>query len=298
MIDRACISLNARCNLKCVYCHFANKKNNALSRENEFTAKEAMIFCTNLYNYIKKYGIKLFKLGIVGSGEPLLSFGVLKTIVDFFASSDLKNNIKIYTISNGTLLTKNIINYFYENRDAIDLNISIDGDKTTNEKLRGFFPDFSMYKEKFGKMPIINAVVTKETIENRKQIVSFFVDNGFDKVNFSKVFATSDSSIMVKDKEYEQFLKYAKMRGIVSRQHSIETKYDCAKYGKLCGVGRNNIFFTKTGVYPCGRFMNIKKYNIGNWDTPIEEIEKKLHEIKPCPDGFCYFEYNKVEEIK
>ena len=294
MIDRACISLNARCNLKCVYCHFAQKKNNKDSLANEFSVNDTKVFCQNLYKYIKNNNISVFKLGIVGSGEPLLSFKPLKTIVEYFANGDLKNNIKIYVISNGTLLSEEIINFFYLYKDIIELNVSLDGDPEINNKLRGCFPDLSLYEKKFGRKPKINAVVTKEIILNQHRILSFFIDNGYDMVNFSKVFATNNPNIMVSDKEYDSFLKLAQSKGITSRQNIIEKKYDCAKYGRLCGVGRNNIFITKTGVYPCGRFMNIKEYVVGEWDEPFEIIENRLSKLKPCPDGCCYFEYNKV----
>ena len=295
MIDRACISLNARCNLRCVYCHFAKKKNNEASKLNEFTVEEVKVFCSNLYCYIKKNKIPSFKLGIVGSGEPLLSFDALKTIVNYFTNSDLRDNIKMYVISNGTLLNEEIVDFFYENKDIIELNISLDGDPEINKKLRGCFPDFSLYKDKFGHMPKINAVVTKEIILNQERMLSFFVNNSFEMINFSKVFATGDPNIIVSDEEYDSFLKNAQSKGIISRQNIIEKKYDCAKYGRLCGVGRNNIFITRTGIYPCGRFMDLKEYLLGNWNDSIKDIEIALTKFTPCPDGQCYYEYNKVD---
>ena len=294
MIDRACISLNARCNLRCSYCHFANKKNNNDSLKNEYSSNDILVFCNNLSNYIIENALKSFKLGIVGAGEPLLSFEVLSTLVNYFANSDLKNKIKMYVISNGTLLHKDIVQFFYNNREIVELNISLDGDQEINKKLRGCFPDFSIYEKVFGRMPKINAVVTREIIDNQDRIFAFFLENKFLEINFSKVFGTDDPLISISNDEYKNFLEKAKTFGITSRQNNTEKKYDCSKYGKLCGVGRNNIFFTKTGVYPCGRFMNIKKFIIGNWNDSFKELERKLREIKPCPDGECYFEYNKV----
>lgn len=296
MIDRACISLNARCNLNCIYCHFAAKKNNSNTKANEFSCEEVTLFCQNLYSYIKKHNISLFKLGIVGAGEPLLSFPQLKAIVEFFESSDLKNNIRMYTISNGTLLNDEIVDYFFNHKDIIELNISLDGDEPINRRLRGSFPDLSKYFNKFGCMPRINAVVTKEVINDQDRILSFFIKNGFDRINFSKVFATDDSAISVSNQEYNSFLIHAKELGIMSRQNIIDNKYDCAKYGRLCGVGKNNIYIAKTGVYPCGRFMDIKVYQIGSWRNSFDSLEESLSRFIPCPRGECYFEYNKVEK--
>lgn len=294
MIDRACISLNARCNLNCSYCHFASKKNNQYSKLNEFSIEEAELFCMNLSNYIIKHSISHFKLGIVGSGEPLLSFGVLKTIVVFFASSDLKDIVRMYVISNGTLLSKEIVYFFYKYKEIIELNISLDGDPEINKRLRGRFPDLSVYKGVFGKMPKINAVVTREIIENQNRIFSFFIENGFRQINFSKVFGSIDNSISISKDDYESFLTNAKAFGLDSRQNIIEEKFDCAKYGRLCGVGRNNIFIARTGVYPCGRFMDLKQFVIGEWCDTIDTIEEKLNKLVPCPKGECYYEFNKV----
>lgn len=294
MIDRACISLNSRCNLNCPYCHFASKKNNDHTRLNEFSSEEVTLFCRNLEEYIQRNDIALFKLGIVGSGEPLLSFDALKTIVEYYASSSIKNRMKMYVISNGTLLNDEIIAFFYKYRDLIELNISLDGDPEINERVRGKYPDLSLYKKAFGKMPKINAVVTKEIINNQERVLRFFVENGFSQVNFSKVFGVNEPSISISNKEYELFLSMAKTLGIESRQNIIKDKYDCAKYGRLCGVGKNNIFVTRTGVYPCGRFMDLKQFQIGCWNEPIDKLEARLSNLKPCPNGECYYEYNKV----
>ena len=296
MIDRACISLNSRCNLKCIYCHFAEKKNNPDAKMNEFSPDEAKVFCANLYLYIKSNNLDHFKLGIVGSGEPLLSFAVLKAIVDYFFNSDIRDVIKLYVISNGTLLNEEIVGFFYNHRDIVELDISLDGSPEINLRLRGFYPNFDVYKKYFKEMPRINAVVTKEIIKNKSSILKFFVDNGFNRINFSKVFGTSNPDISITDDEYKAFLSDAKSYGIESRQNIAEKKYDCAKYGRLCGVGRNNIFVTKKGVYPCGRFMNLEKYNLGQWKEPLEEIEIKLAKLSPCPDGMCYYEYNEVDK--
>ena len=294
MIDRACISLNARCNLNCSYCHFAAKKNNARAKDNEFSLDDVAMFCDNLRRYIADNGIKTFKLGIVGSGEPLLSFPQLKAIVRYFYDSEQQDHIKMYTITNGTLFNDEIIDFFYEYRSIIELNVSLDGDPEINKRLRGAFPNLEIYRRKFGVMPKVNAVVTKEIIRNQQRILSYFVNNDITKINFSKVFATDDPEVAVSDVEYAEFLARAKELGIESRQNVPTKRLDCAKYGNLCGVGRNNIFIAKTGIYPCGRFMDLAEYCFADWSEPLSDVEVKMKKFAACPDGECYFEYNKV----
>lgn len=297
MIDRICISLNARCNQNCLYCHFSEKKNNVHSVDNEFTPEEIKQFCLNLYDYITEYKLPLFKLGIVGSGEPLLSMNSLKTLVEFFYYSEIRDVMRIYVISNGTLLNADIIDFFFFYKNIVELNISLDGDPETNARFRGAsYPDLSGYEKKFGCKPRINSVVTQETLLHKTKIISFFRENNFNQINFSKIFGVNDSKIKITDDEYNAFLLYAKSFGIESRQNHFAKKYDCTKYGNLCGVGRNNVFITRTGIYPCGRFMDLKEYILGSWTDSLKIIENKMGKFIPCPDGECYYEYNEVKK--
>lgn len=294
MIDRACISLNSKCNLRCVYCHFADKKNNENSAKNEFTTDEVKLICKNLEEYIIKQGLSSFKLGIVGAGEPLLSFAQLKVIVEYFWNNALKHIIKMYVITNGTLLNREFVSFFYEYKDIIELNVSLDGDKQINSELRGSYPKFDEYVKLFGHLPKINAVVTKEIIENQERVLNFFISEEFRMINFSRVFGTSNPLVIVTSQEYESFLQKAQALGIITRQNTKKTNYDCAKYGRLCGVGRTNVFITKTGVYPCGRFMDIESYKIADWNESLLGVEERISKYHPCPDGECYYEYHKV----
>lgn len=112
MIDRACISLNARCNLNCEYCHFGEKKNAFKRSENEFTKNQLMKLMENIISYVQNSEMDIFKLGIVGSGEPLLNFEDIVLIVQLIKINKVDNKIKLYTITNGTLLTDEILSFF------------------------------------------------------------------------------------------------------------------------------------------------------------------------------------------
>ena len=92
-------------------------------------------------------------------------------------------------------------------------------------------------------------------------------------------------------------MEYARVSGLNSRQFSKEKKYDCTMYGRLCGVGRTNIFITPEGVYPCGRFYKNDKYLLGAYNSPLSDIEKKVSAMKPVSDGKCFYIEN-VEDKK
>ena len=61
MIDRACISLNNNCNLRCRYCHFQDKQHDFIS----FGLPQLIQIVDNIHNYCKgkimdSYGIGTF----------------------------------------------------------------------------------------------------------------------------------------------------------------------------------------------------------------------------------------------
>ena len=298
MIDRACISLNSRCNLKCKYCHFGTKKGEVTNYKDDLTTIEIEVLADNLVDYVRKNSITKFKLGIVGAGEPLLNFKQMKILVCKIGNSDVRDNFKLYTISNGLLITDEILDFFYEYKDLIELNISLDGYKEINDKYRfGFdivFKNIKKYYNKFGYMPLLNAVVHRDSILNQETLLDFFISNGLYRVNFSKIFGDVKEEMLISDAEYSSFLDLAIKKGIIFRQNQKEEIRDCAKYGRLCGVGVTNIYIAKAGIYPCARFLLIEKYKLGEMTTSLFDVEKELRKITPCPAHECYFDYYKI----
>jgi uncharacterized protein len=291
MIDRACISLNNRCNLKCRYCHFADKSN---IKDSELTPDDVIKVIRNIADYSTDNSLSKFKLGIVGSGEPLLSFTSLETIV--LEASKYGVLFSMYTITNGVSLTGEQLRFFQTHQDLIELNFSLDG----NEDVHNFFRQgydktinsINQYKKVFGKPPRINATVTRKSLQEKERLVSYLLENGFDRVNFSCVSAVSDSLIAIEKQEYEDFLEYCSQKGISMRQKRTgsENIYDCTMYGANCGVGHTNIFITKNGIYPCGRFFGLDDYRLGDFDTALRDIELSFNTLKPLNKGQCYFD--------
>lgn len=299
MIDRACISINAICNLDCPYCHFGHKKNNANSMEYEFTNDDIYIFYKNLELYILSNNIKQFKLGVVGSGEPMLSFNIIKDLVELVANGNCSKIINIYTITNGTIMEDYHLDFFYTYKEIIEVNFSLDGFKQLHNIYRSNYDityiNILKYEKKFGVKPKINTVVTRNTLVFEDQLFNFYITNGFSRINFSIVFGIKDNHITISQDDYDLFIDRAQKRGIISRQSNQNIrKYDCTKYGKLCGVGRTNIFITKKGIYPCSRFLGLDRYIIGNINLGFDDIERNLDNFISVRDGQCYYEYHNI----
>jgi uncharacterized protein len=294
MIDRACISLNHKCNLRCKYCHFIGKENGVLNNAMEFSPSESAVIVGNIADYCEENELKKFKLGIVGSGEPLLSFEALTAVVKRAKQED--GLFRLYTITNGVTLTDEQIAFFYENRDVIELNFSLDGNGSVHNALRQSYHrtmnSICRYETFFREKPRINATVTRKTVEDMEGLARFFAEKGLFRINFSIVVDVTDPALVISQNEYEAFLDYFKNKGFVMRQkrNGIDRTYDCTMYGRLCGVRHTNIFITRAGIYPCSRFFGLPQYRLAGFDMPIADVEKNFCVLQQLDDSRCYYE--------
>ena len=80
MIDRGCLSLNNICDINCKYCYFYNRDNIEVKNIVKFSFEEVKTIVENVLAYCREHATT-FKLGLVGSGEPLLSLKVIEELL-------------------------------------------------------------------------------------------------------------------------------------------------------------------------------------------------------------------------
>lgn len=296
MIDRVCISLSSKCQLRCTYCHFdAHIDKNQVT---EISENDALKTILNLREYATSNQVKI-KVGLVGSGEPLLRFPLITKIIDMAEKIDPEGFLSFYTISNGMHFNDEICRFFFEHRERIKLCFSLDGNEKVHNLCRktatgkGTFQavmnSLQLYKDTFGEAPSINATVHRETLRNANSILDFFEEN-FKEITFSRLVDSESPLLYISKKDFQEFMELAHARNLALRQFNAK-KYDCTMYGRLCGVGRTNIYFDNGKVYPCGRFVGNEKYELGCTTNPINVIEERMKKsITPCIDGQCYYD--------
>jgi len=295
MIDRGCLSINNICNLHCRYCNF--RQMNRINNDEMLNEDDISIIIHNILDYSKQGGLSMFKMGIVGAGEPLLNFDTIKYIIEYVKREDTDNIFTFYTITNGTLVNEDMLAFFYNNKHRIALNFSLDGYEELHnygkEAYKKTFDGIKLYEDIFQEKPILNCTISRQTLNNKKSVLNYFIEHGFEKVNFCQLIEVEDQDLTITHQEFLDFLQFVHDKAVIDfRQNRKEKKYDCRTYGQLCGVGRTNIFITKQGIYPCCRFYKDDKYKIADINTDLFEVESNmLKKIKPVKDGECY--YNK-----
>lgn len=259
MIDRICISINNRCNLACKYCHFHEKK--------EYIQEDKMdVFkiLDNVIQSIEHNNIKLFKIGFVGNGEPLLDFELLKEYILYISKYLKDGRIAAYTISNGLLLKREMLLFFKEYN--INVGFSIDGIPAIHNKYRcgthaKVMEKVGLYKEIMGYYPSMNCTVGAEIIEHAEETIAFF-EQFQNRITFSRMIGKYGIPLDT----FNDFLKNA------SERLNVRTGgYDCTMYGGLCGAGMNNFFYANGSVYICGNCVDFPP--IGTSDIPLSKLE-------------------------
>lgn len=162
-IDRVCISINNRCNLSCKYCHFHEKKD--VIKNDTMDVFEIL---DNIITYIESKDIKLFKIGFVGNGEPLLEYNDLKEYILYISGYIKQGRIMAYSITNGLLLNEDMIKFFDKNN--VNLGFSIDGTEKIHDMYRcnthgKVLEKIELYKRLTGNYPSMNCTVGKEVIK-------------------------------------------------------------------------------------------------------------------------------------
>lgn len=295
MIDRACLSINNSCNLHCFYCNF--RQMDRITNDEKLNESDINDILNNILYYSRQNNISIFKIGIVGAGEPLLNFTTIKHIIEYAKQEDIDNIFSFYSITNGTLVNEDILTFFYNNKQRIILNFSLDGYEELHnygkEAFQKTLAGIKLFEAIFREKPILNCTVSRQTLNNKEAVVSYFIEQGFKKVNFSQLIDVNSNDLTITHQEFLGFLQFVKnTKAIDFRQDRKEKKYDCRCYGQLCGVGRTNISITKQGIYPCYRFYKNDAYKIADFNIDLFEIESNmLKMLNPIKDGECY--YNK-----
>lgn len=264
MITRACISINNCCNLDCTYCHFHTSDKIEYLTEADMNIYSIL---DNIMTHIEKYGIRLFKLGFVGNGEPLLDYEELCEYIRHISRFLSDGRIAAYTITNGTLMTEEKLRFFKEHH--INVGFSIDGIPEIHNKLRcGTHTDvmkaIALYRSVNGVYPSLNCTVGKETLERTDETISFFEPFG-SRITFSRMIGADGISL----EKFHHFLD------IASRRLNVRTgSYDCTMYGGKCGAGINNIFYANGNVYICGNCVDLPP--IARYDVSLDSIVPEI----------------------
>ena len=264
MIDRACISINNRCNLNCAYCHFHTPEKTKFLTE---TKMDIYTILDNIKQHIAQYDIQQFKLGFVGNGEVLLDYDALHSYIEYISDELADGRISAYTITNGTLVTEKMLQFFKAHKCSI--GFSIDGLPEIHNKLRcnthaEVLHGIELYYSVNRCFPSMNCTVGREILDRADETIAFFEPFG-SRITFSRMIGKEKISL----KEFHNFLNKARQK-----LHVRTGGYDCTMYGGKCGAGMNNIFYANNKIYLCGNCVDLPA--IAEAAAPLDSLSPHM----------------------
>jgi uncharacterized protein len=241
-IKQVWLLLTDKCNLRCKYCWSEGKEESSGIMTAE-TADKAMQF---LMRYAAEdVGITFF------GGEPLLNLPVLKHVFE----KHPHQRYGIYT--NATLLTDELVDYFYKRRDFIQITISMDGNTQTQILNRGKMPDIRLVRKVFTMFPNSRAQATSVDPKTLYDDVKSLRDLGAKEIAVSRVHfhRVGKNDFKAFDEQAKQMAFDACLCGSVK---IMEKTTPCGVVEKFLAISPNG------DLYPCDLFYWNKRALLGN----------------------------------
>lgn len=284
------------CNLKCKYC-YANE--GTYQTSDNYTNTNAKMKISDAKKIIDNVLLSYEEIDEISffGGEPFLNFDVIKEIINYIVEKvnegKLKKIPRFSTVTNGTIVTKEIIELI--NKFNIHVVVSLDGPKDVNDQLRITKTDSGtydliekniLYLKKYTNQPsIIECTYTSKHIKNgynKKNLLKFFKDKFDIKiVHICPVSIENDSlrfleldihekKVLKKDNIDERFNEFLYSNIYDSTVIKFLTIFNTKslKFSKYyCNAGIEQITINVNGdIFPCQLFTsaNSNEFYMGN----------------------------------
>ena len=281
--------VSKECNFNCVYCQAGNldqKKEYKMSIE---TAKKAVDIALESPSDYLTFEFQ--------GGEPLTNYEVIRYIIEYSTKVANGKKIEYNLVSNLTLLTEEMMNFFIKNN--VSICTSIDG----NEKLQNtnrIYKNGNSFKETTQKIKLLNEkgikvnaieTTTQYSLKEYKNIVDTYIDLGLDSIflrpltklgkansSWQNIGYEPEKFLEFYKKAFEYILKKNKEGILLSEGHSTILlkkilKHEPVNYMELrspCGGAIGQLAYYYDGnIYTCdeGRMlaeMGDERFKLGN----------------------------------
>lgn len=280
--------LTDKCNLRCKHCYQMD-----YTEEQDSTYDENIEMFEKILQYTQKRGKKL-EVSLTG-GEPLLE----KRIFDLIAYMKQKvRDIRIFILTNGTLLSEDIISQIKKYK-ITGIQISLDGsDKEVHDSIRGCgtFEKTINSIERLIENNIytsIHTVLQKENIRDIDDMVLLCNKLKVPRLTFSRLVPIGNSL-----GRFNSFLSAEQIRIVYQHLYDLKQKFSFInlerdlwqifdmEYGSTCPAGTSSITLLRDGtIVPCRRVPiaigNIKERSLDEilfYSKTIEEFKNKIPE--------------------
>ena len=244
------------CNLNCIYCY---QKHDIIHRMQLDTAKECIDW---IFHNVPDYteGIEVIFIG----GEPLLEFKLLKNILSYTCDNYNGTDFIFFANTNGTVLDKEMKQWFTSHKNRFVLGLSLDGTKETHNANRcGSFDmiDFEFFLKNWPEQGV-KMTLSEFSLPHLAENIKFIHSLGFvdiTGVNFAEgnFDWNKDDYIKIIIPQLKELVEFYDKNDFLEINQMLDLNlFYCEeknkKMKKWCGIGTGAIFFDTDGKkYPC-----------------------------------------------
>ena len=236
------------CNLRCIYCYANGGKDKDIISED--TAKKAL-------NYVRDYNrkAKYIDLYLVGGGEPLLHFDLIKKIVSY--ADTLFEKVEINVVSNGTF-SEDVCNWLIDRKANVRISYDVVGQDIQRKYANNKNSKRDVVKNikkliKNNINVLIQCIITSYTVDKMRDIVGELLKLKIPAVKFEPCLMTDVSrgtaSLQPNPIVFAESLLDV-IEYIANNDYPmlIDTGYFTKpSLGKYCGLGNGNFTVTPQG---------------------------------------------------
>lgn len=225
------------CNFNCIYCQAGNLSQNNNYNMSIETAKKAVDIALQSPSDYLTFEFQ--------GGEPLLNFETIRYIIEYSKSVNNGKYIDYNLVSNLTLLTDEMIEFFKENN--VSICTSIDGDRELQNINRPYSKGDS-YNETIGKIILlkekqidVNAIetTTKYSLSRYKEIVDEYTNLGL-----KSIFLRPLTKLGKADNNWEK-IGYSAEEFLGFYKNCLDYIIEKNKQGIFLSEGHSDIFLKK-----------------------------------------------------
>lgn len=281
-ISNAYIVVTENCNFNCKYCFISNAVQNAQPAKvmTKETAKKAVMLLQRTY---ERQQHSYDKTITFYGGEPLLNIDVIKFFIDEVNRIKKEHywpdDVKYALITNGSLLTKDILQFIKEYGIALSISYDIDKESHSQRLDKSGGDSYAIVKQKIAlcreiNMPFSLSITITDTLLKHKEIIlTEILKLSPLTIAFNLLIPNKDS--LQNDNYYQEATDFMlevfhRLREVGMYEDRIMRKVHSFKENKMhlydcCASGGNQYVIAPDGTIGiCHGYLNDRKYFSAN----------------------------------
>ncbi|KAA6303492.1 MAG: Anaerobic sulfatase-maturating enzyme [Candidatus Ordinivivax streblomastigis] len=278
IIENVFVIVTESCNFNCKYC-FVNESVNSNRKDKLMTEDVAKATVALLQKTYEQEKSEFPKIITFFGGEPLLNFKIIKTFIEEIEHVKTlrywPEDVKYSVVTNASLLTSNMIDFFKQNDFTLGISFDIDKDAHSERVDKNGNDTFNLVREKIDLCKekeiqfTLSITITETLIKNRNKIIAEILSIKPHDISFNLLLPSKNQE--QNNKYYEDATDFIIEMFQIFREHGIYEDrimrkvkaftenhlylFDCCAAG-----GSQYVIAPKGEIGICHGFLNNRKY--------------------------------------